>query len=169
MRWLVTIFSTGVFLTNIATGTTRTTPPTLVPRLQILTAAKAEHDEPGFDTPRRIDTFPKGTVQPARKVESKGITYWVFPIYRFGLDTAAPRTAELCFRFDESKTIVGIGVLGYNDLVINGTPETLSCTLSTTEGVYCVEDRRSAHDMQAGYWPVGTLLAWQFLIFWEEE
>lgn len=108
MRWLVTIFSTGVFLTNIATGTTRTTPPTLVPRLQILTTAKAEHNEPGFDTPRRIDTFPKGTVQPARKVESKGITYWVSPFIALALTRRHPEPQSFVSDLMSQKPLSGL-------------------------------------------------------------
>lgn len=135
----------------------------------MVACGKVEHVEPGFANPRTMDTFPLGTIQVARWVEKEGDGFWVFPAYRFGLDTVAPRTMHLCLRFDGNKTVSAIGTLGHGDVMLGKEASELSCALSSDEGVYCVEDRVSASDLNAQYWPAGTLLSWKFLIFWEEE
>lgn len=143
--------------------------PRLVPRLQVVACGKVEHVEPGFTTPRTMETFPLGAINGARWVEKSGEGFWVFPAYRFGLDTVAPKTVSLCLRFDGTKTVSAIGTLGAGDVMLGKEAAKLSCVLSSGEGVYRVEDRVSASDLNAQYWPAGTLLSWKFLIFWEEE
>lgn len=141
----------------------------LVPRLQVVGYGKVEYSAPSSQEPWVLDTFPLGTIKGARHVTKDGNPFWVFPVYRFGLNTVAPRTIELCLTFDETKSVNGIGTLGYGDIMMMREAEKLSCTLSESEGVYCVADYVSPTDVNAQFWPAGTLLSWKFLIFWEEE